>query len=251
MLFSKIPKDRSLNADSHFREVSMKINGLLTIGLSLSLSAYAVEDHKTEHEHVFTPEQEYEFRTRVQKSGGISTMATGFRFAQSSWSECNEDPSGNFSGYRCAASRQISVILKKFLQENIYTCVDEALATQGRMQAADIHIIHDGILGDRNHSPRSLHAEARAIDIKALEVTYKTGSKKTFTFAGSANRTFYKAFRKCWGRIIRTKNGCPYYNGIPERTATIGQEDSNHQYHMHTSVPYCVNGSYGSGFFQK
>lgn len=205
------------------------------------------EDHKTEHEHVFTPEEEEQFKTHFRKN----RAASGFKFAQTSWNECTEDPSGNYSGISCARSRQISVILENFMQDFIYECVDAGLRAQHGSAADDIHVIHDGILGDRNHSPRSLHAEARAIDIRSIRVTLATGITKTITYAGTANRAFYRAFRSCWGNVVKRENGCPLYNGSAERTGSIGWEDSNHQNHMHTSVPYCVNGRYGSYYYQK
>lgn len=205
------------------------------------------EDHKTEHEHVFTPEEEEQFKTHFMKN----RAASGFKFKQTSWNECSDDPSGNYSGISCARSRQISVILKEFMQDFIYECVDAGLRAQHGSAADDIHVIHDGILGDRNHSPRSLHAEARAIDIRSIKVVLANGSTKTIDYAGTANRAFYRAFRSCWGNVVKRENGCPFSGGSAEKTGSIGWEDSNHQYHMHTSVPYCVNGRYGSYYFQR
>lgn len=208
----------------------------------------AYEDHKTEHEHVFSSDEEQAFRTHFLRN---KSARAAFRFSQTSWKECSDDPSGNYSGISCASSRQISVILKEFMQDFIYECVDAGLRAQGGSAADDIHVIHDGILGDRNHSPRSLHAEARAIDIKSIQVQLANGSAKTITYAGTTNRSFYRAFRSCWGNVVKRENGCPFIDSNPERTGSTGWEDSNHQAHMHTSVPYCVNGRYGSGFFQR
>lgn len=210
---------------------------------------FASEDHKTEHEHVFTPEQEDAFKMRIMSKG--ARAAARFRFQQTQWQECLDDPSGNYTGYNCASARQISVILKDFLADGIYECVDAGLKEQGGGASEDIHIIHDGILGDSAHSPRSLHAEARAIDIRALDVQLTNGTKKKFTYALTGNRPFYKAFRSCWGRFVNRENGCPLYQGNAERTASIGWEDANHQNHLHTSVPYCVNGRYSSSYYQR
>lgn len=206
------------------------------------------EDHETEHKHVFTPQQEEAFRTHFMRNK--STRAD-FRFQQTSWKECTDDPSGNYSGIGCASSRQISQILKDFMQDFIYECVDAGLRAQGNSAADDIHVVHDGILGDRNHSPRSLHAEARAIDIRSIDVKLVNGSSRKITYAGTSNRSFYTAFRSCWGNVVKRENGCPLYQGNAGRTGSIGWEDRNHQNHMHTSVPYCVNGRYGSYYFQK
>ncbi len=207
------------------------------------------EDHKTEHEHVFTPEEEDEFKMRIIKD---KSLRAAFRFEQTEWNECEDDPTGNYSTYPCATSRQIAVILQDFLADGVYECVDAGLRAQDAGVAEDIHIVHSGILGDRNHSPQSLHAEARAIDISSFEVTLaNSGVVKKLVYSGTTNREFYKAFRSCWGNVVHRDNGCPFYNGDPARTGSIGWEDSNHQHHMHTSVPYCVNGQYGDYYYRR
>jgi hypothetical protein len=197
--------------------------------------------------HVLTPEEELEFITDFQAFG----KATPFRFAQTTWKECTDPISGNFTGFNCASSRGISVILKDFINKHMGKCVNKGLAAQGGGTMADLHIVHAGILGDRNHSPRSLHAENRAIDIKSLRVTLTSGAEKTFTFSGSSSSSFFGAFRSCWGDIVKTFNNCPLFNGTPSLTGSIGKEDKNHQHHMHTSVPYCVGGSYSPLYFRK
>jgi len=206
------------------------------------------EDHKTEHKHVLNPTQEKEYLLNILQSKAVNA---GFKFPQSKWDECGFDPSGNYSGIACARSRQISVILQEYLADFVYECVNAGLVSQGGSSAVDVHIVHDGILGDRNHSPRSMHAEARAIDIKAINVKLANGKSKSFVFQGTANRAFYQAFRTCWGKVIKRENGCPYYDNRVDRTGTIGWEDGDHQHHMHTSVPYCVSGRYGSYYYQR
>lgn len=198
-------------------------------------------------EGVLTPEEEMDYLTDFAAMG----KATTFKFAQTVWKECTDPITGNYYGYKCASSRGISVILKKFVDTHMYKCVNKGLAAQGGGTMADLHIIHAGILGDPNHSPRSMHAENRAVDIKSLQVTLSTGAVKTFVYEGTTNRKFYTAFRSCWGDIVKTYNGCPLYKGQVGLTGSIGWEDSNHQRHMHTSVPYCINGAYGPYYYQK
>lgn len=210
-------------------------------------ATFADEDEIDSDEHVLNPDQEVEFFTDFDAMG----KGTAFKFAQTSWKECTDAISGNFTGYKCASSRGISVILKNFINTHMPTCVNKGLAAQGGGVMADLHIVHAGILGDRNHSPKSMHAENRAIDIKALEVTLKAGGKKTFTFSGTASSKFYTAFRSCWGGIVKTHNGCPLYKGTAGLTGSIGKENKGHQHHMHTSVPYCVGGKYGAYYYQK
>ena len=96
------------------------------------------------------------------------------------------------------------------MNEHMYKCVNKGLEAQGGGTVDELHIVHAGIYADPSHSPRSLHAENRAIDIKALKITLKSGEVRNLVYSGTTNRTFYKAFRNCWGEIIRTYNGCPY-----------------------------------------
>lgn len=206
-----------------------------------------VEELDTD-EGVLSPEQEEEFyKTHIPGS----SKARAFKFAQTTWRECDDFITGNYFGANCTNNRAMSVILKDFLDEHSHKCVNEALAAQGGGQVADLHIVHAGILGDPRHSPRSMHAENRAIDIKSMEVQLTSGQVKNFIYEGKASRPFYTAFRKCWGKVVHDFNGCPYYKSDASLTGTIGWENKNHQHHMHTSVPYCINGAYGPFYYQK
>jgi hypothetical protein len=198
--------------------------------------------------HVFSPEEEELFFN--QQSQG-QEKATSFKFAQTTWKECSDVVTGNYYGYKCANSRKISSILKSFMDKHLYKCVNAGLAAQGGGTVDDIHIVHAGIFGDPRHSPRSMHAENRAVDIKSLEVKLTNGSVKTLVYEGTKNRKFYTAFRKCWGGIVRDYNQCPLYKGNAGLTGSIGWENKDHQHHMHTSVPYCIKGKYGAYYYQK
>ena len=237
-----------------------KLNGiLLTISATFGfwanaekeLSFLPVVDGKEnpaeEHEHVFTPAEEEAYKLRI-----FQNRASSFRFKQTKWHECADDPTGNYSGISCARNRQISEILKSFLSKHAYKCINRGLEAQDiGSSATDLHIVHDGILGDPRHSPRSMHAEARAIDIRAFEVTLTTGETKNIVYSNTANRPFYRAFRSCWGEVVNENNECPFYQGDKGRTGTIGWEDRNHRRHMHTSVPYCFNNKYGSYYYKR
>ncbi len=229
----------------------------LTLGQVASAQSYdnvritwGYEQEGDDHEHtrMIRPEEEDEYNS----FWSIFAVQPRYRFAQTTWGECSEAISGNYSGYNCSEKRAISVILKKFIGENIYSCINKGLAAQGGGSIQELHIVHNGITGDANHSPRSLHAENRAIDIKAFDMKLHSGAVKKFTYAGTTNRAFYTAFRKCWGAVIKTKNGCPYYQGNNVMyTGSIGWEDANHRQHMHLSVPHCVGGAYTSSYFQR
>lgn len=198
-------------------------------------------------EHVLSPAAEEDY----MNTPGLG-KATSFKFAQTTWKECLDALyTGNYYGYNCASSRGISVVLKKFMDGYMYQCVNEALAAQGGGRVGDLHIVHAGIFADPRHSPRSMHSENRAIDIKSMEVKLTSGVVKNFIYEGTKNRAFYTAFRTCWGRSVSKGNGCPLYKNSYLLTASIGWENSDHQHHMHTSVPYCINGSYGPYYYQK
>ncbi len=218
------------------------------------LATEALQDHhdhegEHHHAHTLTPEEEKRFYEEAFQKDQLDIL--NFRFPQTSWRECTDVVTGNYSGYNCANRRQVSVILKDFMDQYMPECVQEALDKVGDGELDQLHIIHDGVLGDRRHSPRSLHAENRAIDIRSFRVRFYDGREKTYVFKGTTNREFYRAFRQCWGQKVSENNGCPYYGGSVERTGSIGWEDRNHQNHMHTSVPYCVGGSYGSYYFRR
>lgn len=210
---------------------------------------HANEDGETEHSHTLTPEEEALFYEQAYQKGQFEIL--DFKFPQTDWRECTDSITGNYSGYNCANRRRISVILKDFMDQYMPICVQEALTKVGDGELDELHIIHDGILGDRRHSPRSLHAENRAIDIKTFRVRFYDGSEKDYVFREKTNRDFYRAFRQCWGEKVHQNNGCPKYGNNLERTGSIGWEDKNHQHHMHTSVPYCVGGSYGSYYYRR
>lgn len=202
-----------------------------------------------EHAHVFTPEEEARFYEEAHQKGDLGILE--FRFEQTSWRECTDYVTGNYSGYDCANRRGISVILKDYMDKHMPVCVQEGLNTIGEGELDQLHIIHDGILGDRRHSPRSMHAENRAIDIRAFKITMYDGRELEFRFNDSSKRGFFKAFRQCWGKTIKEENNCPVYANDLGRTGSIGWEDSNHQNHMHTSVPYCVNGRYAGNYYRR
>lgn len=202
------------------------------------------QEHEHEHGAVFTPEEEAEW--------SASAKSLAFRFAQTKWKECRDDITGNYTGFGCTNRRNISVILRDYLLRNVEDCAEEALRKIGiNSTVRDTHIVHVGIQGDRNHSPRSLHAESRAVDIKSIELSLRNGGSRKFTFQSSSSDSFYRPFRQCWGRKVNQQNGCPLISGNPERTGSIGKEDRNHRKHMHLSIPYCVRGQYSSLYFRR
>lgn len=219
-------------------------NNMFADSAQVFYTASEPRGEEREHARMISPEEE----------AFLDTFWQAFavkRFPQTTWGECSEAISGNYAGYACSDKRVISVILKKFIGENIYTCINRGLSAQGGGRVQELHIIHNGITGDAAHSPRSLHAENRAIDIKTLDMKLADGRLKKLVYEGTTNRAFYTAFRKCWGQVINTQNGCPLYKSSSQLTGSIGWEDANHRHHLHLSVPHCVSGKYSTSYYQK
>lgn len=201
------------------------------------------------HEFVLTPDQEQEFWREVGDESHFIQIR--FRFPQTDWYECTDQVTGNFRGYNCVRRRQVSSILKDFMDDHMVRCVDESLQSHNMGELDELHLIHLGVLGDPRHSPRSLHAENRAIDIHTMRVVFTNGERRDFVFGNAQKRSFFTSFRQCWGRALVEHNDCPYYSGQALLTGSIGWEDRNHQSHMHTSVPYCINGRYAGNYFRR
>ncbi len=186
----------------------------------------------------------------IQRKGSLQMRLS---FPQTVWNECTDKPvSGNYETYACAKGRNISVILDSYLQERFLKCVDAGIAAQGgggTVVAA--HVTHAGVTADPRHSPLSLHAHNRAIDVKVITAKLAGGVERQYSYAKVGNRPFYTALRKCWGETVHTENGCPYYGGTSGLTGSIGWENSDHGRHMHLSVPYCTGGAYGTGVWRR
>lgn len=221
--------------------------GILSLHLGL---AHALEGDEFEHTRIITPEEEQDYNNSFW-SIFSNQPSIQYRFQQTTWGECSEAITGNFSGYACSDKRAISVILKKFLGEGLYQCINKGLAATGGGTVADLHVVHNGITGDARHSPKSLHAENRAIDVVSLQMKLHDGRVKDLVYQGTTNRIFYTAFRKCWGEFVHNRNGCPYASGTVMYTGSIGWENANHQHHLHLSVPYCTGGRYNSAYYQR
>jgi len=220
----------------------------LFTGLAISNADESLPEHfhleaEEDGSSVLSPKEE---KTYFENLKGLKAV-----FAQTKWKECTDPVTGNYVGLNCSSNRGISVILDDFLQSNFLRCANEGLASIGLSNAVDMHVKHDGIQGDANHSSRSLHAEARAVDVSSVVMFFANGAQKEFVFNGSQDINFFNSFRSCWGKTIHHGNGCPLISGSYRLTASIGKEDSHHQHHVHVSVPYCVNGQYAGKYFKR
>lgn len=242
--------------------VSFLARSLLTVSVSfasVSIQAQTLEDDVETDESVLTPEQEENYRPPSQTPEWLPKLGVFVQrqvqvmtsFPQTKWRECDADVTGNYSGYGCSNHREISVILDGFVQSQLQLCVTQALGATGVGAADSTHLVHVGIKGDANHSPHSLHAASRAIDLKTFVVSRRDGQRREIVYANEANRPFFRAFRSCWGQVLAARNKCPLYNGEPGLTGSIGWEDARHRQHLHVSVPHCTDGQYGSYYWQR
>ena len=226
------------------------MNGFLILFLMIlgTKVSYATEHFKLEAEEngapLLSPAEEESYLKSQHKEDKK-------RFPQTKWLECNDTVTGNYTGFNCTNKRGISVILNDYLQENFLRCANEGLSTIGFQKAVNMHITHNGIQGGTNHQSKSLHTEARAIDVKSFTMYFSSGKSRDLFFKSSKNTNFFNAFRSCWGRTIANQNGCPLILRQTKLTASIGKEDSNHQDHIHVSIPHCVNGKYSNLYFRR
>jgi flagellum-specific peptidoglycan hydrolase FlgJ len=157
------------------------------------------------------------------------------------WDECDKGNgiTGSYGNARCN-KRQISKELLDFMGSNFSDCVEQGSHSYGiKKEVASIHIKHAGVAGDKNHSGRSYHAINRAVDISALMVTYKDGSKMSFSGSKQIKQgSFFNKFRSCWSSRLIDANRPAYCPGS-EPKGCIGHEDSDHKHHLHISVPFC------------
>lgn len=198
----------------------------------------------------------------MQSSGGAPTMRGE---EQVNWDECaggsqSGRQSENFSegmigGYfldtpnRCG-DRRISKNLMDFINNHLAQCIQDSLGDQGVSgNVSSVMIGHRGITGDTNHSSRSLHSVNRAIDVATFHIKLDNGEVLERS-ANNLQRTephmaFFASFRSCWSEKIVENHEANCPGSVPK--GTIGCEDSNHQGHIHLSLPYCPN----QGFFVK
>lgn len=216
--------------------------------LLLAAAMFFGKAQASEHEHAnpFSPEQEEIFFSKQEKG----VQAKGI-YPYLFWNECQKvGPEGNYSGHPCHRKRRISEILYEFIEIHLSQCIEEAAHLLDHSMES-FKITHDGIFADPNHSPRSLHAEGRAIDIAAITITTSLKEKVRLGFAKLGKGRFYNSLRACWGLSLATFNGCPYSSGAANRTGSIGKEDRRHQNHLHLSVPVCHNGRHIGNLFRK
>lgn len=229
---------------------------LISTLAALCLNTVAQTSVETEdHAKVLTPDEERQYIESKypgfyeQSEGKIVTKRM---FPITTWNECwGSRITANYYQLNCSRNRAISQILYNFTQNYLPSCVSEAAADVGYGRARNIHIVHKGVFADELHSPNSLHAEGRAIDVKEVKFQTTSGRWVAFDFERQGWNTFFESMRRCWGESLYYYNECPLYDGEPLITGSKGKEDAKHQQHLHLSVPYCIAGQYAGNFFRR
>jgi hypothetical protein len=149
-------------------------------------------------------------------------------------------------GAGCDERLKMSRTLADFLDRTLNRCVGEAV---GATVTGGGKIYHAGVIGDARHQRTgSLHNLGLAIDIKAIEVG---GQRFTIANKDARTRNFVAKLRQCWGNAAdRERNGCLTDNGRGHPPGTIGEEDHNHQGHLHLSVPLCPQVAAAKGIYR-
>lgn len=202
---------------------------------------------ETPHAHTFTPLEEEAFFHSDFKSFGPKA-----NFPTTTWNECRDSRlEGNYIGYGCTRRRMISRILFSFLRNHFVGCVREAARAIGDGEIEDIHIEHKGIFADSRHSPKSLHGQGRAIDIKSISYKKSFFRKENLNHERDGHGVFYTTLRECWGEVLARENECPFIEDDPYKTGSLGKDDEEHQIHLHLSVPVCFNYQYSANYFRR
>jgi hypothetical protein len=212
----------------------------LLLAVMISWTSVQADDHA----HPFNPIEEDRYFSPREK--GVQSKGV---FPYMYWNECQKNGlEGNYSGSSCNRKRRVSEILYEFMEVHLSDCIEDASHLLGH-QLENFKIIHDGIFADSKHSPRSLHAEGRAIDIASIVLKTDHGESIDLAYAKHGKGRFYSSLRACWGIGLAQFNECPYYGASAKLTGSIGRENRRHQNHLHLSVPVCYKGSYSGRFF--
>lgn len=170
--------------------------------------------------------------------------------------------SGNYDRLPPDPKQKISRSLAEALDKHFARCAETGVRAAGILGPLEgLHIRNAGIIGDSNHTSRSLHSTARAIDIKSIQAVvggreYLFVQARASNDSTSADRKFMDGFRKCWADTMTADPpegyGCPAEEDRRnprerrlDREGSIGWEDSDHRHHLHLSLPYCAD--YSSG----
>jgi hypothetical protein len=136
--------------------------------------------------------------------------------------------------------RQLSKRLAEMMDQHLPQCIAQAAGLSELPNP--ISIIHNGIAGDSNHSPKSLHSLNRAIDISDIRFVDNKGRQHNYlyAFAAQANRLRDRDLLKNATKLTLSQE--QFFNKLVDCWKSAGGAvvtctDPRHQGHLHLSVP--------------
>lgn len=168
------------------------------------------------------------------------------------WEGCEASARAR-GGYLSDSSCGRAYLYDKFvahLNQHFFNCVENAAQAAGLAQPARVFINHIGSYNDRTargSSRLSMHAYARALDVKNINLIDSRGnvfriSTHINDFKG-ATAQFYDRFRGCWKNTMPSScvSGQTEYQGsIGHPKSTVSGTNSLHNDHIHLSYPFCA-----------
>lgn len=156
-------------------------------------------------------------------------------------------------GYLSNTSCGNSYLYDKFvthLNEHFYSCVESAAVKANLPQPSRVFINHIGSYNDRtarNSSRLSMHAFARALDVKYINLIDSRGNVSRMStnindFSG-ATAKFYDGFRSCWKGTMPSNcvaGQTEYQGSIGHNKSSVSGRNSLHNDHIHLSFPFCA-----------
>ncbi len=156
-------------------------------------------------------------------------------------------------GYLSDTSCGRAYLYDKFvthLNDHFFTCIEKSAQAASLSQPYGVFINHLGSYNDRTargSSRLSMHAYARALDIKNFNVIDSRGNVTRISthindFKG-ATAKFYDEFRGCWMKTMPSncKSGQTEYQGsIGHTKSKVSGSNSLHNDHIHLSFPFCA-----------
>lgn len=168
------------------------------------------------------------------------------------WEGCETSARAR-GGYMSDSSCGRAFLYDKFvrhLNNHFFRCVERAAQSANLSQPNRVFINHLGSYNDRTargSSRLSMHAYARALDVKNINLIDSRGNVYRISthindFRG-ATAKFYDSFRGCW-KDTMPSNCVPgqteYQGSIGHNKSSVSGTNSLHNDHIHLSFPFCA-----------
>ena len=141
---------------------------------------------------------------------------------------------------------------KAFLQQDFYNhlsrfffqCIQYSAKSAGYPKPVKVFIHHLGTYS--NHQRRSLHFQARAMDITHFELSTDSGHSYTISTSKrdyqGGKAVFYDSFRNCWRASLPeqcAQGRDEYLGSVGHKASKLGGYSLNND-NLHVSLPHCA-----------